>query len=1448
MLFLGLAATALATTRYVDVKCAHPAWPYTTWAAASTNIQVAIDAAGTGDEIVVTNGVYAVGGKAMYLTMTNRVAVNKRVSVRSVNGPDSTVIQGHQLSGTTNGDGAIRCVYLSAGASLSGFTLTGGATRIAGDYANERSGGGLWCDTSNPSVSNCVVVGNAATGNGGGAFYGTFYNCTFAQNWTIGSGGAASGAVLNNCTISSNAAVRGGGVHSSTGPGQGFAAVLNNCTLVGNVASDSGGGVNASTANNCALSGNRAGNQGGGALASALLNCTLVGNSASYGGGASGGNLTNCIVYFNAATVAGSNYYGSSLAYSCAAPLPSGGYGNSSFDPQLASAAQISTNSPCRGAGQPASATGTDIDGEPWGSPPAIGCDEPWAGAVTGMLSVAVSTAYATTAVGFRVDVVAWISGRASASVWNFGDGTTLTNQPWTSHAWAAPGDYPVVAWAYNDSWPGGVSATAMVHVVTAPTHYVALDSPGPKAPYDSWATAATNIQDAVDAATVPSALVLVTNGTYAAGGAAVFGTMTNRVAVAKPLVVRSVNGPEVTLIRGCQLPGATNGDGAVRCVYLTNGAFLSGFTLTNGATRSAGDPDRELNAGGFWGESPSAVVSNCIIAGNASARHGAGAYMGTLINCTLTGNSAATNGGGACNGTLIHCTLGGNRALYGAGASGGTLSNCTLSANSAKYHGGGAYNASLNNAFLAENAAVAWGGGAYGGTLNNCTLTGNSARQAGGGTYSSVLYNCIVCFNQAPFSENAAGTNLNYCCTTPLPCGGVGNISSDPQLAGGPHLSSGSPCWGMGNAAYAAGADIDGEPWASPPSIGCDEFSAATPTGPLSAVIDAPFTNVAVGWPLAFTAEITGWASASVWDFGDGTVVSNEPYASHAWAAAGDYNLVLRAYNASYPGGITTSLWVHVVPQPVHYVAAGSATPLSPYDDWTNAAPDIQSAVDVAVPGALILVTNGTYAAGGRAVDGSMTNRVVVSKPLLVRSVNGPDFTTIQGKQSLGYPVGDSSIRCVYLASGAYLSGFTVTNGTTRGAAGLAAETSGGGIWCESPSCVVSNCTITGNVAYTCGCGAFGGTLNNCALTSNRAQLPSSVYGGGAWGSTLNNCTLANNFSAWDGGGAWGSTLNNCSLKANMANYNGGGAFGGALNHCALEDNLADLGGGACSNTLNNCTLVGNSAWNGGGAWYSILNNCTLTGNSVSYGGGGASVSTLKNCTLAWNSPNGAYYGALYNCIVYYNASSGVESDYNGSTLIHCCTTPLPTGGFGNITNAPLFVDAVTYNMRLRSTSPCINAGNNAYAPPGPDLDGNPRIASGSVDIGAFEFQGIGSLISYAWLQQYGLPTDGSADYLDSDHDGLNNWQEWCSRTDPTNALSALRLVALTGDVSGVTLSWQSVTNRVYWLERMGNLESPSSFSTVASHIPGLSGTTTYTDTNAASAEAFFYRVGVQP
>ena len=1157
-----------------------------------------------------------------------------------------------------DGGSAVGCVYLTNGATLFGFTLTNGVA----DY------GGVYCRSASVVLSNCVLTGNSA-------------------QW----GGGVYGGTLNNCTLTGNSAAYGGGALYCT---------LNNCTLTRNSA-----------------------DYGGGAYGSRLNNCTLTGNSASDGGGgASSCRLNNCIVYFNSVPDGGNYDPSSTLNYCCTTPQPTNGVGNIGADPQLASASHLSAGSPCIGAGSATYASGTDIDGDAWANPPSIGCDEYHAGTVTGPLTVSLRATFTNVATGFPVGLTALIEGRTDLSVWDFGDGCVEVNEPYASHTWTAAGYYLVALWAFNDSDPGGVSATVTVRVLDHPVQYVALESTNPIVPYLSWGTAATNIQDAVDA-WIEGSLVLVSNGVYQTG-----------VTVTKPVTMQSVGGPDVTAI---------NGGGMAECAYLASDALLVGFTLTNGAAE---------NGGGVSCESTSAVLSNCVLSGNLASQYGGGACGGTLNNCTLTGNSA----------------------FYG---------------------GGAAESCALNNCVVSGNT----GGGADGSKLNNCTVTGNS----GWGASSATLNNCIVYFNSGPDGGNYdPSSTLNYCCTTPIPSNGVGNISADPQLASASHLSAESPCIGAGSATYASGTDIDGDAWANPPSIGCDEYHAGTVTGPLTVSLTATLTDVAIGYPVGLTAFIEGRTDLSVWEFGDGLVEVNEPYTSHIWTVTGDYLVALWAFNDSYPEGVNVTLTIHVE-EGLHYVAASSGNPVAPYTSWATAARNIQDAVDVAPPGATIFVTNGTYAAGGRATPATadgMTNRVAVDKPLTVCSVNGPGVTAIQGN---GY-------RCVYLTNAATLVGFTLTNG---GWADF-----GSGVYCDS-SAVLSNCVLSGNSAKAGG-GSAGGTLNNCVLSGNSAY---DWGGGGSAGSTLNNCVLSGN-SAWSAGGAYGGILNNCTLTGNSAVAVAGGVLGG---------------------TLNNCTLSGNSAYQGGGASGGTLNNCVLSGNSAGFGGGGADGSTLNNCTLNGNSAptgGGANSCTLNNCIVYYNSDNCPYS-----TLNYCCTTPDP-GGVGNITNAPLFVDQANGNLRLQSNSPCINSGNNAYAVGSTDLDGNPRIVGGTVDIGAYEYQTPVSMISYAWLQQYGLPINTNTDSADLDGSGMNLYQDWVAGLNPTNALSVLQMTSATAtnNAAGLVVSWESVSGIMYFLQSSTNLAGQPAFTTIQSNIAGQAGTTSYTDTTATNAGPYFYRVGV--
>ena len=115
-----------------------------------------------------------------------------------------------------------------------------------------------------------------------------------------------------------------------------------------------------------------------------------------------------------------------------------------------------------------------------------------------------------------------------------------------------------------------------------------------------------------------------------------------------------------------------------------------------------------------------------------------------------------------------------------------------------------------------------------------------------------------------------------------------------------------------------------------------------------------------------------------------------------------------------------------------------------------------------------------------------------------------------------------------------------------------------------------------------------------------------------------------------------------------------------------------------------------------------------------------------------------------------------------------------------------------------------------------------------------------------FAWLRHYGLPTDGSADATEPDVDGHTTWEEWRCQTDPTNALSALRLLSASPVGTKVTVSWQSVAGVDYFLERSTNLWAIPLFMPLAGDLPGQPSLTTFTDTNVVGLGPLFYRVRV--
>jgi hypothetical protein len=811
----GLATFNLsAATLLVSLESTNPVAPFATWATAANVIQDAVDAAQAGDTVLVTNGVYAVGSREVSVLDTNqeppvvvgtglsRVVVTNSIRLESVNGPLVTTIRGEQITDEWGRIVGLRCVYLGTNAVLSGVTLTNGWAGWG------RSGGGVYSEPS-AVVTNCTLTGNTAHG-GGGANGGTLYNCTLTDNgagaWgkgtqAAGAGGGALGCTLYNCHVTSNyssdgdfTAGLGGGAadctlynctltgNSTLGYSRGGGAsgsTLYNCTLTGNSTDYGGGGANSCWLYNSTLTGNSAQRWGGGAYGCTLFNCVLSGNSVSEygGGGAAYSTLYNCIAYYNTAPI-GANYFtgvndhgedvSTLLCHSCTTPLPTNGLGNIDADPRFVNAAagdfRLREDSPCIDAGTNLSSLiQTDIEGQ----------FRPQDGNKDGV------AAFDIGAYEFRPSPV---------------------------------------------------------------TLYVSLQSTNPVAPFATWETAANVIQDAVDAAKARDT-VLVTNGVYAVGS-----RDGNRVAVTNAIRLESVNGPQVTTVVGSTVV-TTNEHGedvreGGRCVYLGTNAVLSGFTLRGGSIGGG-------NGGGVYSESAS-TVTNCILSGNSNHAwvtgadaYGGGAYGGTLYNCLLTGNTASSSsgyarGGGAYNCTLYRCTLTDNRACFGGGAASCTLFDCTVTDNSVvcphicdgAYNGSGAYESTLYDCTVTANASV----GASDSTLYNCTITGNEGvgashstlynctitGNAGGGVETTLLYNCTVTGNAGGgvkaawgYSEGSTafnsilyynsggnfdeGTALNFCCTTPRPTNGVGNITGSAlfmdMAAGDFRLREDSPC-----------------------------------------------------------------------------------------------------------------------------------------------------------------------------------------------------------------------------------------------------------------------------------------------------------------------------------------------------------------------------------------------------------------------------------------------------------------------------------------------------------------------------------------------------------------------------------------------------------------------------------------------------------------------------
>lgn len=1196
------------------------------------DIQAAVDAAASNDTVWVEDGTYL---------LSSEILVANAITVRGINGPAAAIV---------DGDESVRCFYLeNEGCILADLTIQNGYT--------DENGAGVYCDYESIVVSNCVIRSNAAQpdsyAGGGGLHGGTAIDCLIENN-TAMEGGGAIYTILVNCHVEGNVAGWAGGESEGRGGGlaYGFAT---NCIIINNTAFGAsggevevgGGGLYESSAYTCAISGNETTGNGGGAYYGSLYNCTITANTANLGGGVYSSEMYNCIVWHNIMTgsgdgggpefesegpapmaasgyVSGTDVYGGwSIYYSCAPELEVLDTGNITNDPVLVSYSHIATNSPCIGAGttnltydgggpapmafgEDPEMTATDIDGETWLIPPSMGCDENHgSGTLVGSLELSIEgpTPIATEYAAEYHFMVDGIPSLVVAVIEGVGSFTNPVGV--VEAAWSTPGTNDVVLTAYNETHPGGVSITQEVVVVSAAASAIHVSTDGADAnDGSSWALAKETIQGGIDAQPVLGGWVLVADGTYDEEMYPVF--------IERPMTVKGTNAVPAAII---------DADESNPCVAMfDNGAVLQSFIVQNGYAWGSG--------AGIDCQASGATVRNCIIRDNYSDYTGGGMSGGNAINCGFYNNIADSDGAALYQGRAIGCAI--------------------------------AYNESYNG-----SAAVCFG------ELRNCTVVANHAAYRAGGAYECDLFNSIVwhntCDNPSEGSDIAWGNYWINVCSPDVDHGIDGCITNEPMLASSSHLAAGSPCIGAGDAAEALEADIDGQAWLTPPSIGCDEPYSPV-TGEIAVSISG-ITNCAEGTTADYSFVAIGPATQTVADFGDGMVVTN-PVAqiSKVWNTAGLYDLVLTAWNDSYPAGVSVTQQVEVLSlaaSTIHVALGGNDA--KDGSDWANAKLTIQGGVDAQlVYGGRVLVSNGTYA---------VALPVSVDSPMKLVGFGGRDETIIDG--------GGTS-QCLLLSdSHSYVEGFCITN---------AYGNYGGGVVCNSDNGpVITNCLITGCDADRYGGGGYYGTYIDCIISDNEAGS-----GGGLYGAVAINCLISGNEAT------------------KQSNSNGGGATSCSLYQCILKDNECTVyGGGAIYGESYSCLFVGNHARYGGGVRYGDHYNATITSNTCTSGSGGA------------------HYAYLYNSIVYGNFRYSSPNDITGSSVYHTCSPSLTPGVNGNITDDPLFVEPANGDYRLSAGSPCIDAGDNGEVFVIVDLNGNQRIVNGTVDMGAYEYAATGPLDS---------------------------------------------------------------------------------------------------------------------
>jgi hypothetical protein len=315
-LSIAMATAALADVIYVDDSAPPPptgANDGSNWENAFIDLQDALAAAQSGDEIRVAQGVYkpasAGGPRTATFNLMDGAVMQGGYAGFSAKNPDALDSAAFItiLSGDLNGDdGAYPTNFGENSYNVVTGDAVGSATalrgvRITAGYANEfiicdpaqnhndRGGGLRLRNAASPVIEDCQFITNAAVCEGGGVFFSqgspTFRGCLFTDNRMTqyqagyGSGSAARGQgnpLFERCQFIDNGPAEAGGAVSISQGG-----LFLGCRFKGNSANDGGAIVGSGfAAVDCLFLDNGASTGGGAAWigTSKFINCAFLGN------------------------------------------------------------------------------------------------------------------------------------------------------------------------------------------------------------------------------------------------------------------------------------------------------------------------------------------------------------------------------------------------------------------------------------------------------------------------------------------------------------------------------------------------------------------------------------------------------------------------------------------------------------------------------------------------------------------------------------------------------------------------------------------------------------------------------------------------------------------------------------------------------------------------------------------------------------------------------------------------------------------------------------------------------------------------------------------------------------------------------------------------------------------------------------------------------------------